>query len=120
MRKDTIASDIIISPRAAAEILALKEENEVPDECALRVSARPGGCSGPGYALGFDAVRRDDDIVIETAGITVLLDPRSLLLIAGTEIDYADGGEGRGFVFHNPNAGCGLDCGSSCPPRELS
>jgi iron-sulfur cluster assembly protein len=113
MQNTTTVSDVTITARAAEEIRSLRAEHEVPEECALRLGARIGGCSGPSYSLGFDSERQEDDVVLESGGITVLVDPGSMLLLAGTELDYSDAADAGGFVFSNPNAGCNFSC-SSC------
>ena len=68
----------------------------------LRVAVVPGGCSGLTYDLGWDTTRLEDDQLLEIAGIRVVLDRRSSAYIDGTELDFSDGFEGRGFHFHEP------------------
>ena len=99
-----------ISDRAAqrvAEILAA-----TPDQ-ALRVAVLAGGCSGFQYRFELDANRQPDDLVIRRAGATVLVDPASLDLLAGSELDYTDALMGAHFAVRNPNATSACGCGTS-------
>lgn len=113
MQNTTTVSDVTITARAAEEIQSLRAEHGIAQDCPLRIGARIGGCSGPSYSLGFDSERQEDDIVLDAGGITVLVDPASMLLLAGIELDYSDAADSGGFVFSNPNAGCNCSC-SSC------
>lgn len=79
---------------------------------ALRVRVRGGGCSGYEYQLAFDTPQEGDE-VIEQRGVKVLVDPKSLLFLAGTEIDFEDGLTGAGFALKNPNAKGSCGCGQS-------
>jgi iron-sulfur cluster assembly protein len=74
-----------------------------------------GGCSGLTYDLDFDSdvEPQENDKVFELNGMKVLVDMRSFLYLAGTELDYTDGLEGEGFHFHNPNASRTCSCGES-------
>lgn len=80
---------------------------------ALRVSVTGGGCSGMSYKLDFvpDAAERDK--VFEHDGVRVVVDPKSLLFLTGLELDFQGGLNGKGFVFHNPNAKKSCGCGNS-------
>lgn len=106
-------SEIVITPKAAQQIKKLKEENNVPEEFALRVGVKGGGCSGLSYSLGFDGKEREGDTVIMQDGIKLYIDGKSLFYISGTQLDFTDGLNGRGFVFSNPNANKTCGCGSS-------
>ena len=79
---------------------------------ALRVGVKGGGCSGMSYVLGFDK-KRDKDREFEIDGITVYMDQRHGLYLMGTEINYHDGLNARGFTFENPNATETCGCGAS-------
>jgi iron-sulfur cluster assembly accessory protein len=72
-----------------------------------------GGCSGLSYQLEFDQPEPTDQIFEGAHGTKVLVDPKSYLYLAGTEIDYIDGLQGAGFSLRNPNAKGGCGCGSS-------
>jgi len=80
---------------------------------ALRVAVLAGGCSGFQYRFELDAVRQADDLVIERAGARVLVDPVSLDLLAGGELDFTDELMGSHFAVRNPNAKSACGCGTS-------
>ncbi|MDO9199118.1 iron-sulfur cluster assembly protein IscA [Rhodoferax sp.] len=79
----------------------------------LRLAVKTSGCSGFAYALEFvDAVNPDDQC-FETHGMKVIVDPRSLGMLAGTELDFVREGLNEGFKFNNPNAKANCGCGES-------
>jgi iron-sulfur cluster assembly protein len=104
-----MATEITITDRAAEKIRALlagtKEGN------GLRVKVVEGGCSGFEYKMDIDSPEAEDQ-VFEKDSARVLLDPRSILHLKGTELDYKSGLMQSGFVFNNPNVkgtcGCGI------------
>lgn len=83
------------------------------DDHALRVSVADGGCSGFSYKLSFDHEKKPEDIVVETAGVKVYVDPDSAPYLKGTVIDFVSGLYGGGFKFTNPNATGTCGCGTS-------
>ena len=103
---------IRISDRAAEEIRKIMSTKEIPEGFSLRVGVRGGGCSGMSYILGFDRMR-EHDTSFDIEGITVFMDKRHGLYLMGTEVDYHDGLNARGFTFNNPNATKTCGCGSS-------
>lgn len=111
--KSTMEEQISITDKAAEEIVRIKAENNLPETHGLRVGVKGGGCSGFSYVLGFDASPGEGDMVFETKGVTVFIDPKSLAHISGTELDFTDGLNGRGFVFNNPHATKTCGCGNS-------
>ncbi len=81
---------------------------------ALRIGVTGGGCSGFEYKLGFEEnVNSETDTVREIHGVRVAVDKQSELYLDGTELDYHDSIEKRGFSFNNPNATKSCGCGSS-------
>jgi iron-sulfur cluster assembly protein len=102
---------IALSAGASSEIKRLIQKENKPD-VGLRIGVRAGGCSGMSYMLGFDTPRADD-VVEEHDGIKVLIDPQSAGYVSGTELDYVDGLQGKGFTFKNPNATRSCGCGES-------
>ncbi len=108
-----LESEIKVSEKAAKEINKIKSENNIPDSYGLRVGVKGGGCSGLTYTLGFDTDAKEGDSVIEQNGIKLLVDGKSLFYLSGTELDFTDGLNGRGFVFNNPNATKTCGCGES-------
>lgn len=103
---------ITVTPLAAEKIRTIKEAQNAPEDAGLRVRVVGGGCSGFQYQLAFDAPRPGDE-VFEVDGVRLVVDPKSSLYLAGTEIDYVDGLMGAGFTLKNPNAKGSCGCGSS-------
>jgi iron-sulfur cluster insertion protein len=100
-----------LTERAAARIAEIVTAEG--REAALRVAVLAGGCSGFQYRFELDATAQDDDLVIERAGAKVLVDPASLDLLAGSELDYTDELMGSHFAVRNPNAKSACGCGTS-------
>lgn len=79
----------------------------------VRLGVRTTGCSGMAYILEFvDQVAAEDE-VFDTLGVKIVIDPKSLLYLDGTELDYAKEGLNEGFQFNNPNAKGECGCGES-------
>lgn len=106
-------TEITLTDKAAAEITSIQQNNSIPSTYGLRIGVKGGGCSGLTYSLGFDGETRDTDTVLELKGIRFIVDAKSLFYLGGTELDFSDGLNGRGFVFNNPNAVKTCGCGSS-------
>ncbi len=105
---------IVLSETAAREIRSIIQQQELDgDKIRLRVGVKGGGCSGFSYLLDLTEAQKDTDEVFEQHGIKVIIDPKSLLYLSGTTIDFKDEIMGRGFVFNNPNATSTCGCGSS-------
>jgi iron-sulfur cluster assembly protein len=79
----------------------------------LRVAITGGGCNGLSYKLRFTADSKRGDILVRTAGIATLVDPKTALYLKGTELDYSNRMVGGGFKFSNPNAKASCSCGES-------
>lgn len=106
-------TDIKLTEKAANEIRKIMNENSVPVSYGLRVGVKGGGCSGLTYTLGFDGEPREGDTIIEDKEIKLFIDGKSLFYLSGTELDFSDGLNGKGFVFTNPNAKKTCGCGES-------
>ena len=104
---------ITLSERAAKKIGDIFVEKGMPASTCLRVGIKGGGCSGFSYTLDVTTQPAEDDEVFETQGQRIVCDPKSLLYLDGTEVDYEDDLLKGGFVFHNPNAKRSCGCGSS-------
>jgi len=106
---------VTLTPRAASEVkkIIAQETQEHGAELSLRVGVQGGGCSGLSYFLTLDNEAREDDEVIESNGVRILLDSKSALYLEGTTVDYTDGLQGSGFTFANPNAQRTCGCGHS-------
>jgi len=103
---------ITVSDRAASKAKTLLEKNG--QQAALRIRVISGGCSGMEYKLepDFDPPKPEDKVV-EAKGIRIYLDPKGLLYIVGSELDYESSLVGSKFKFKNPNAVAECSCGES-------
>jgi len=105
---------VLLSETAAKEIQSIIKDQELDAEkVRLRVGVKGGGCSGFSYVLDLTESQKDSDELFEQHGIKIICDPKSLLYLNGTTIDFRDELMGRGFVFSNPNATSSCGCGSS-------
>ena len=106
---------ITLSETAAKEIKSIITQQELPAaQTRLRVGVKGGGCSGFSYLLDLtEEAPGEADEQMESGGVQILVDQKSLLYLYGTEIDFRDEVMGRGFVFKNPNATSSCGCGSS-------
>jgi len=110
---ENINEEIVLSEKARTEITKIMTANNIPETYGLRVGVKGGGCSGLSYSLGFDKEPREGDKKIVVDGVNIFVDPKSLFYLSGTQLDYTDGLNGKGFVFNNPNATKSCGCGSS-------
>jgi iron-sulfur cluster insertion protein len=102
---------IQVSERAFEQIRELMLDQNTTD--ALRVYVQGGGCSGFQYGFTFDENQSDDDFVVESKGIKILVDAMSMSYLEGAEIDYKEELMSSQFVIKNPNATTTCGCGSS-------
>lgn len=79
----------------------------------LRLGVRTSGCSGMAYTLEFADAAQPEDLQFESNGVTVLIDPKSLVYLNGTELDFVREGLSEGFKFNNPNVKNQCGCGES-------
>lgn len=79
----------------------------------IRLGVKTSGCSGMAYKLEFADVSEPEDHVFESHGVKVIIDPRSLPYLEGTELDYTKEGLNEGFKFNNPNVKDQCGCGES-------
>ena len=103
---------ITVTETAAKKVKSLIEESGFTTPY-LRVAVKGGGCSGLSYDLSFDTEQRDKDTLIEDKEVKILVDNKSLLYLVGTELNFSDGLNGKGFEFRNPNASRTCGCGES-------
>jgi iron-sulfur cluster assembly protein len=105
---------IHMTEKAAKKIIALLAKDGVsPESGGLRVGVQGGGCSGLSYAMRLDTQSRDRDKIFEAFGARLFVDPKSLLYLNGTTLEYEETLMRQGFVFQNPNAARNCGCGSS-------
>jgi len=100
---------VVLTEQAQEEVRRLIELEGQP---GLRLSIKGGGCSGLSYHLEFTD-EREGDTVIDFDDFRVFLDRKSTIYLAGVTLDYQSGLDGRGFVFHNPQASNTCGCGES-------
>jgi iron-sulfur cluster assembly protein len=112
MTETLIKDPVTITDIAVDELKRVLVKKGNPD-LALRVFVSPGGCSGLSYGMAFEDSPGDDDIVVEKAGVKLVVDEVSLMYIEGSEIDYVDQLMGGGFTVYNPNAVKSCSCGHS-------
>jgi len=103
---------VTVSESAARKLNSLIEEDGSITPF-VRVAVKGGGCSGLSYDLSFDTDQHPSDTLMEDRGIKILVDNKSLLYLFGTELDFSDGLNGKGFQFTNPNASRTCGCGES-------
>ncbi len=103
---------ITVTEAATSKVRTLIEEEENL-ELKLRVFVTGGGCSGFQYGFSFDEKQKDNDMLIEQDGVTVLIDHLSFQYLMGSEIDYTEGLQGSRFLINNPMAKSTCGCGSS-------
>lgn len=94
--------------RKVAALVAREKQGDF-----LRVAIAGGGCNGLSYKLRFTPAPKRGDILVETAGAKVLVDPKTALYLKGTHIDYSAALIAGGFKFTNPNAKASCSCGES-------
>lgn len=104
---------ITISERAVNKLVTLRQESNYDESYFVRVGVEGGGCSGLTYKLDFDNAMKDDDKIFEDKGVKIAVDKKSFLYLVGTQLDFTDGLNGKGFNFINPNANRTCGCGES-------
>jgi iron-sulfur cluster assembly protein len=106
---------ITVSEKALQHVINLMTESGItPDSHHLRVGVKGGGCSGLSYVMDFDnTIESTDETVEIDGGLKVVIDRKSVLYLYGTELDYSDGLNGKGFQWGNPNASRTCGCGES-------
>lgn len=108
-----VADTVIVTERAAKVMRGQLGKRGTP-EAAIRFGIRGGGCTGYSYMFQFeDGEPRAKDHVVEAHGVRLFVDPKSMLLVKGTRIDFETGIRGHGFRFENPNISNSCGCGES-------
>lgn len=102
---------LTLSPAAAQRVAQIAAKQGKP--ALLRLSVEGGGCSGFQYRFGLADAPDGEDLVAETAGVKLLVDPVSHDLVAGCVVDYVESLGGAAFRVENPNAAASCGCGSS-------
>src|SRR5512140_84915 len=103
---------IKLTPNAATKVNSLLSKQGRP-QGVLRVAVVGGGCSGLQYKMDLQDGPANRDILVESGGVKVVVDPKSALYVTGSELDYVDALQGAGFKVKNPNAATTCSCGES-------
>ncbi len=111
--RDGVELTVEISEKAAEKIKYFAEKDGSQDGVGVRVAVKGGGCSGLTYDLKITGEHNDTDKVVEQYGVKVIVDKKSYIYLVGTQLDFSDGLNGKGFVFENPNAKKACGCGTS-------
>ena len=103
---------ISISEAAAERVRHLMAERGTP-VLGVRIGVRTAGCSGLSYTLEYADEKGEFDELVEDRGVTILIDPKAAMFLAGTEMDFVEEKLKSGFVFINPNEKGKCGCGES-------
>ena len=106
---------VAISEKAADKIKYFAEKDGISENVGIHVAVKGGGCYGVSFDLKFpgETSFSETDKVVEQHGVKVVVDKKSYIYLVGTELDFSDGLNGKGFVFENPNAKKACGCGTS-------
>ena len=110
---DGVELGVAITEKAAEKIKYFAEKEGISENVGLRVAVKGGGCSGLTYDLKITDEELESDKVVEQYGVKVMVDKKSYIYLVGTELDFSDGLNGKGFTFENPNAKKACGCGTS-------
>jgi len=106
-----MAETLTLTPAAAKRVAWIADKQSKP--AILRLSVEGGGCSGFQYKFDLAGAPEGDDMVSETDGVQLVVDPISLDLVGGSVVDFVESLGGAAFRVENPNAAAGCGCGSS-------
>ncbi len=106
-----MSSTLTLTPSAAKRVAWIAEKQAKP--AILRLSVEGGGCSGFQYKFDLADGPEADDLVSETEGVQLVVDPISLDLVSGSVVDFVESLGGAAFKVENPQAAAGCGCGSS-------
>lgn len=106
-----MSQTLILTQSAAKRVALIAQKQTRP--AILRLSVEGGGCSGFQYKFDLADAPEGDDMVSETDGVKLVVDPVSLDLVGGSVVDFVESLGGAAFRVENPNAAAGCGCGSS-------
>lgn len=109
---ETKIPELKLTKSAAEKIHSMMKRDEKEGHF-LRIGVIPGGCAGLSYDMRFQKTPYDNDIILEQEGLKIVVNPESLALLKGIEIDYVDTLKESGFQYRNPNAQSSCGCGTS-------
>ena len=104
---------ITVSKNAKEKLIEYMSSPDNKNKKYVRVGVKSGGCSGLSYILDFDSKVNDNDKIIESNGVKLIIEKKSYLYLIGTTLEFSGGLNGKGFVFENPNANRTCGCGES-------
>lgn len=107
-----IPKAISLTDRAAERIKHIMSRAETP-KIGVRLGVKNGGCAGMEYTMDYADARDPLDEVVEDKGVMILIEPKAVLFLLGTEMDYEEGVMSSGFIFNNPNQTDACGCGES-------
>ena len=110
--KHEIPKAISLTDRAAERIKHIMSRAETP-KIGVRLGVKNGGCAGMEYTMDYADARDPLDEVVEDKGVMILIEPKAVLFLLGTEMDYEEGVMSSGFIFNNPNQTDACGCGES-------
>ena len=108
-----------LTDRAAERIKAIMADADRPI-AGLRVGVRNGGCAGMSYTMEYADARRPGEDVVEDRGVSVFVEPKAVLFLLGTEMDFTTTKLASQFVFNNPNQTSACGCGESVAITPVS
>ena len=111
-QKYEIPKAISLTDRAAERIKHIMSRAETP-KIGVRLGVKNGGCAGMEYTMDYADARDPLDEVVEHKGVMILIEPKAVLFLLGTEMDYEEGVMSSGFIFNNPNQTDACGCGES-------
>ena len=111
-QKYEIPKAISLTDRAAERIKHIMSRAETP-KIGVRLGVKNGGCAGMEYTMDYADAREPLDEVVEDKGVLILIEPKAVLFLLGTEMDYEEGVMSSGFIFNNPNQTDACGCGES-------
>ena len=110
---------ITLTDRAADRLKAIMADADKPI-AGLRVGVKNGGCAGMSYTMEYAEARKPGEDAVEDRGVTVFIDPKAVLFLLGTEMDFTTNKLASQFVFNNPNQTSACGCGESVAITPVS
>ena len=110
--KYEISKAISLTDRAAERIKLIMSRAETP-KIGVRLGVKNGGCAGMEYTMDYAEARDPLDEVVEDKGVMILIEPKAVLFLLGTQMDYEEDVMSSGFIFNNPNQTDACGCGES-------